>query len=272
MLKLRSRRDNWALSRCSESFFEYKVNSFTMKICAVQFQPTRGDITANLAKHLAFIRVAIDQGGDLIFFPELSLTGFEPKLAKLLATDENDPRFDVFQQCSNEHDLTIGVGLPLSKGSKVQIGMVWFTPNAARCRYAKQQLHADEVPFFVSGESQLILETPAHKLAPAICYESLQQNHADQAARLGANIYLASVAKSAGGMAKAMRHYPFIAHQYNMYVIMSNSLGPCDNFTSVGQSAVWNRRGELLVQMDSDSEGVLMVDTVTEKAAIHEWH
>lgn len=240
-----------------------------MKICAVQFQPDIGNMTSNLAKHLDLIKVAIDQGADLIFFPELSLTGFEPKLANLLATDENDARFNIFQQCSNEYNLIIGVGLPFSKGSKVQIGMVWFTPKSARCSYAKQQLHADELPFFVSGERQLILKTSAHQLAPAICYESLQLNHADHAARLGADIYLASVAKSAGGMAKAMRHYPFIAHKYSMYVIMSNSLGPCDNFTSVGQSAAWNSRGELLLQMDSESEGVLMVDTVTEKAAVH---
>jgi len=240
-----------------------------MKICAVQFQPDIGNITSNLVKHLDFIKVAIDQGADLIFFPELSLTGFEPKLAKPLATDENDSRFDVFQQCSNEHNLIIGVGLPFSKESKVQIGMVWFTPQSVRYRYAKQQLHADELPFFVPGKRQLMLDTLAHKLAPAICYESLQLNHADHAAKLGADIYLASVAKSAGGMAKAMRHYPFIAHKYSMSVIMSNSLGPCDNFTSVGQSAAWNRQGELLLQMDSESEGVLMVDTVTEKAVIY---
>ena len=131
------------------------------------------------------------------------------------------------------------------------------------------QTTCDYPAFFVSGERQLTLETPAHKLAPAICYESLQLNHADHAARLGVDVYLASVAKSAGGMVKAMQHYPFIAHKYGMHVMMSNSLGPCDNFTSVGQSAAWNRRGELLLQMDGESEGVLMVDTIAEKAAIH---
>ena len=47
---------------------------------------------------------------------------------------------------------------------------------------------------------------------------------------------------------------------------LADYLGPSDNFISVGQSAVWNNRGELLAQMDSDSEGMVMVDIVEGKA------
>jgi predicted amidohydrolase len=147
--------------------------------------------------------------------------------------------------------------------------MVWFIPNAPRQTYAKQQLHTDELPFFVQGNKQLVLKTATHTLAPAICYESLQQNHADNAANLGADVYLASVAKPAGGMAKAIVHYPTIARKHSMYVLMANCVGTCDNFVSVGQSAVWNDRGELLVQMNSESEGMVIVDTISDKASIH---
>ncbi|MEB3209892.1 MAG: carbon-nitrogen hydrolase family protein [Leptolyngbyaceae bacterium] len=249
-----------------------------MKICAVQFRPVAGDILVNLAKHLEFVDRAITHGADVIFFPELSLTGYEPQLARSLATDPADSRLDVFQQRSDRHSVTIGVGLPLtvnseesreSKESKVQIGMVWFTPNAPRRSYAKQHLHEDELPFFVAGSQQLVLEIAGHTLAPAICYESLQSTHADHAAKLGANVYLASVAKPAGGMAKAMQHYPAIAQKHKMYVILSDSVGPCDTFISVGQSAVWNPQGEALTQMDSESEGLVMLDTTTQMADVH---
>ncbi len=248
---------------------EHKLKQLTMKIGAVQLQPVTGDISSNVTKHLEFIEVAVAQGADLVFFPELSLMGYEPTLARSLATDKTDARLEAFQQCSNAHSVIIGVGLPISVRSNVQIGMVWFTPEKPCCSYAKQQLHADELPFFVAGDRQLVLETSTYKLAPAICYESLQPTHADNAANLGVDIYLASVAKPASGMAKAMLHYPAIARKHNMVVIMSDSIGPCDNFTSVGQSAAWNNRGELLMQMDSDSEGVLMVDTSNWKARIH---
>ncbi|MDI9334933.1 MAG: hypothetical protein QM533_11230 [Cytophagales bacterium] len=37
----------------------------------------------------------------------------------------------------------------------------------------------------------------------------------------------------------------------------------------VGQSAVWGRDGAMLAQMDSESEGWVMLDTLTAKASIH---
>ena len=241
-----------------------------MKISAVQLQSFTGDIASNITKHLEFIKVAAAQGADLIFFPELSLTGYEPRLAQSLATSITDPRLDIFQQYSDTHNIIIGVGLPISLEFKVQIGMVWFEPKTPRRSYAKQQLHTDELRFFVAGDSQLVLATSAHKLAPAICYESLQPNHADNVASLGVDVYLASVAKPANGMVRAMLHYPSIARKHNMHVIMSDAIGPCDDFISVGQSAAWDKQGELLMQMGSHSEGILMVDTVGGKASVYE--
>ena len=34
---------------------------------------------------------------------------------------------------------------------------------------------------------------------------------------------------------------------------MANCVGPSDNFVSVGQSAIWNNRGDLLAQMDGEA-------------------
>jgi predicted amidohydrolase len=240
-----------------------------MKICAVQLRPIAGDITTNLLKHIRCVEVAAEQGAELIYFPELSLTAYEPSLAKTLAMTSVDTRLAVFQQLSDAHSLTIGVGLPLKLEDDVQIGMVWFVPKRTRRVYAKQQLHSSELAYFVSGINQLVITINDHNIAPAICYESLQSSHADNAANLGADIYLASVAKSANVLDKAMPHYPLVARQYNMFVMMANSVGVCDNWQSVGQSAVWGRDGALLAQMDSESEGWVMLDTLTAKASIH---
>src|SRR4051794_21629703 len=120
-----------------------------MKICAVQFQPHAGDIEANTIEHVRYIDLAAAHRADLIFFPELSLTGYEPTSAKALATTKTDPRLDVFQECSTSMRLIIGIGLPVRVADGIRIGMVWFTPDAPRREYAKQQLHDDELPFFV---------------------------------------------------------------------------------------------------------------------------
>ena len=62
-----------------------------------------------------------------------------------------------------------------------------------------------------------------------------------------------------------MVHYPTIAKKYSMPVLMSNCVGFCDNFQSVGKSAVWTKQGILNGQLDDQSEGVLIFDTETEE-------
>ena len=66
-----------------------------------------------------------------------------------------------------------------------------------------------------------------------------------------------------------MRHYPVIARRHKMYVIMANSIGPSDDFVSVGQSAAWNNCGKLLEQIDSESEGMLLMDTLTGQTSVY---
>ena len=58
-----------------------------MKIALVQARPVKGDIEANIAAHKRLIGLAVLNGADMIIFPELSITGYEPELANELATN-----------------------------------------------------------------------------------------------------------------------------------------------------------------------------------------
>ncbi len=145
--------------------------------------------------------------------------------------------------------------------------MVIFQPNSPRLIYSKQQLHADELPYFEKGDTQIVVTVENERITPAICYESLQPDHSEKAFRLGTDIYLASVAKSLRGAHQAFTHYPLVARKYAIPVLMSNSVGYCDNFESVGFSSVWTKQGQLAGQMDDKSEGILVFDTKTEKIA-----
>ena len=112
-----------------------------MKLAVAQTQPRRGDIAHNIADHMRFIQAAVAQYADLLIFPELSLTGYEPTLARALATTPDDPRLAPFQMCSDADRIVIGVGLPLVMGAGVGIGMVLFRPGQPRLVYAKHHLH-----------------------------------------------------------------------------------------------------------------------------------
>lgn len=237
-----------------------------MKIAVGQTRPIKGDIFANIETHKKLIDLAISYKADTIFFPELSVTGYEPKLAKKLAINQDDKKLDDFQEISNKNKITIGLGIPTKTNSGIKISMLIFQPDAPRQTYSKQQLHSDELLFFINGEKQIILTVNNKKIAPAICYESLQTEHSEIAYRLGAEIYVASVAKSQNGIDKAMTHYPEIAKKFSMPVLMSNCVGYCDNFQSVGKTSVWTKQGDLVGQLNDKLEGILIFDTETEEA------
>ena len=238
-----------------------------MKISVAQTRPVKGNISANLDTHKKFIGIAVSHKASSIFFPELSLTGYEPELAKDLATNQDDKRFDGLQQISDTNEITIGLGVPTKTNSGIQISMIIFQPNKPGRTYSKQQLHSDEFPYFVSGKGQIILTVENKKIAPAICYESLQNNHSENAGKLGAEVYVASVAKSQKGFEKAMTHYPAVAKKFSMPVLMSNCVGYCYDFESVGKSSVWTKQGTLAAQLDDKHEGILIFDTETEKVS-----
>jgi predicted amidohydrolase len=232
-----------------------------MKICAVQSKPVKGDIETNIINHKKLIDLAVADKADIIIFPELSVTGYEPTLAKELATHISDSRLDDFQNCSDAKRITIGVGMPIKNNGGISISMVLFQPHKARTVYSKKYLHADEEPYFISGQSSVGLAN--NNIALAICYELSVPAHSEVAFKEGAEIYIASVAKSVAGVEKAGESLSYIAHKYSMTVLMSNSIGHCDNFDCGGKTSAWNNKGVLLGQLNDQNEGILILDTNT---------
>lgn len=234
-----------------------------MKICVAQTKPITGDIQSNIDQHKKFIALAVSNGADTIVFPELSLTGYEPELAKQLATDQEDSRFDGFQNLSDTERITIGVGVPIQIDAGICIGLIVFRPHQKRHTYFKKYLHVDEEPFFVGGQySENLIGDKIH-IALAICYELSVPEHAEDAFGNGAEIYIASVAKFATGVEGAVERLSEIARIYSMTVLMSNCIGEADGGECAGQTAIWNTQGVLVGQLDDTYEGILVFDTDT---------
>lgn len=225
-----------------------------MKIALAQIQSVPGNVEANLRKHLGFIKRAANEASSMIIFPELSLTGYEPTLARELAFGEDDPRLNIFQQLSDHYRMVIGVGVPTQQEAGVCISLLLFQPMAARQVYSKKYLHQDEEAYFVSGQNFASLLVNDRKVAFAICYELSIPEHTDEAMAQGAEIYLASVAKSASGVANAHQRLATIARENAIPVLMVNNVGPADDFVGAGNSATWNKQGELTAQLDQEED------------------
>lgn len=241
-----------------------------MRICVAQTQPITGNIQQNIENHKQLIALAVANEADAIFFSELSLTGYEPTLAIELATDQDDNRFDDFQTISNAHQITIGVGVPTKNSAGVCISMLIFQPHRARQMYSKQYLHADEEPFFVSGQNLSGLVVSNINIALAICYELSVPEHAANAFSSGAPIYVASVAKSVKGIDKACARLSDIARSYAATVLMANSIGWADGDECAGRTSIWNSKGILVGQLNNKSEGILLIDTTTQEVVVKE--
>jgi predicted amidohydrolase len=236
-----------------------------MKICVAQTKPMKGNIQGNIKSHKKLINLAISHGANMVIFPELSITGYEPQLAKNLATDQADSRFDDLQKIADSQQITIGIGIPTKHEEGIMISMAIFQPDRPRQVYSKQYLHEDEYPYFVNGEQPVFLTESGQKISLAICYELSVPEHSAHAYSNGAGVYIASVAKTVNGLEKAFKNLSDIAKQYSMTVLMSNCIGPCDDFESAGKSSIWNNQGMLVGQLNDTQEGILLIDTYTQE-------
>lgn len=232
-----------------------------MKIALAQIKPQKGMLSENMEKHIRFIHHAIEKNCDAIFFPELSLSSYEPGLAKSLAANPNNSIFQEIKYISDTEEILIGLGMPYKSDTGIHISMFVYQPNQAPQVYSKQRLHEDELPYFNPGDKQILIQLKNKQIAPAICYESLQESHAAKAILMGAEIYLASVAKPQSGIEKALKHFPSIAKKYSTTVLLVNAIGYCDNFESAGNTAIWNKHGVLIGKLSSDEEALLIYDT-----------
>ena len=234
-----------------------------MKICVAQTQPVPGDIQCNIDHHIRLIRLAVSNKAGMVVFPELSLTGYEPALAKGLATDAEDIRLNPFQTLSDAHQLIIGVGLPTKTATAIAISMAIFQPHQPRQTYSKKWIHTDEEPFFTGVSCFTGLLGGEARIALAICYELSIQEHAEQAFQRGAKVYLASVSKTAGGVDQALNRLSEIARTYSMTVLMCNQVGLAEGQVCAGKTSIWKADGVLAAQLDGNHEGILMIDTET---------
>lgn len=240
-----------------------------MKIAAAQIKPIKGDISGNIENHKLLIDLAVKNQVDLIIFPELSITGYEPELAKELAIHYEDPVLDDFQKISQKNNIIIGVGMPTKNTNQLLISCILFYPRKKREVYSKQNLYPTEVAFFSAGQHFYQLETEKDKIALAICYDLSDTYHSSEAHRSGSTVYFASVLNSVNGIDSDIVKLSTIAQKSGMQVLMANFTGESGGYLCAGKTSVWNQNGVLTGQLDSQNEGILILDTLTSQVEMH---
>lgn len=221
----------------------------SLTLAAAQAVSIAGDLSGNIARHQAFLRVAAEQAVQLLVFPELSLTGYEPELAAGLALSPHSPLLQPLRDQARELGVTAVVGMPirLSAEGPLLIGALVLAADGSLAVYSKQHLHAGEERVFSPGTGGAHLQFAEDRVALAVCADFSRASHPRAAAQSGAGLYAAGVLISEQGYAADSALLQGYAAEHGMLVLMANHGGPTGGWVSAGRSAIWGPDGRLIV-------------------------
>ncbi|MEM8735130.1 MAG: carbon-nitrogen hydrolase family protein [Planctomycetota bacterium] len=253
-------------------------------VAVAQVRPVIGDLAANTKAHLRVIEVAKSLGADVVFFPELSLVGYEPRLAATLALqspiripcrpDQAEAasvwsHLIELEEACLAANLTAYVGLPVLEHTKPTIAALPLgevhasNANVDRIAYGKHYLHQDEIAYFDAGCSPRSLEICGTRIGLAICYELSVEDHCQSVLTDTPCCYVACVAKHETAMRVAAARLSGIAESNKIPTLVANSLGLQDGMNCSGQSAAWSSSGERIAVLDNRRDGVISLNLAT---------
>jgi predicted amidohydrolase len=228
-------------------------------IAAAQAGSLKGDIAGNVQRHVELAAIAGKQGAGVVVFPELSLSGYELTIAAEVAIDAADSRLEPLKQFCDEANMVVMAGCPLRSGeARPYIGMLIWQPGRAVTVYRKRFVHSSEEPYFVAADDTVVFEVGGVTIGAAICADISNPQHAADAARAGAKIYAAGVAKTPDDMARAEASMAAYARAYGMLAVLANHATATGGNETGGRSAIWNETGQVIARAEPQGECIVL--------------
>lgn len=215
-------------------------------ISLAQVPVVKGDVQANIEKHIVMVEHSALSNADVVVFPELSLTGYELELAQKLASQPEPSRFEMLSKAAVDNQIIVIAGCPLvnSESDKPTIGAAICFPNGAVEFYSKQYLHEGEDKYCSSGNIDYSLTVNGYILALAICADFVNPEHAKRASLQGADIYLVSALISRSGFDTDAKILSNIAAKHSFPVLLSNHISITGGWESSGSNTIWDEAGQ----------------------------
>jgi predicted amidohydrolase len=182
-------------------------------------------------------------------FPELSLTGYEPAIARARTLTGDDARLDPLRKLAAQHGMTFVAGAPMTSGNgRCRLAALALLADGPVLTYCKQHLHPGEEVFFEPGDGGDLLQVGGETVALAICADACHPQHAASAAARGASVYAAGVLITEKGYAADASLFARYAAEHGFACAMANYAGPTGGWYPAGKSAIWRAGGEQVVR------------------------
>ncbi len=262
-----------------------------MKIALAQINTTVGDFEGNVAKILQYAKLAVDQGADLVVFPEMAVCGYPPR--------DLVERQDFIQRSEAElsrlshllPDIPAVIGYV--RRSHVQLGKP--VSNAAAIVYRGKVLLDyvkillpfydvfDESRYFEPGNAVGIYDLEGMRIGITICEDIWNDKNfwrkrlyprdpVEEITKAGAKLLL-NIASSPFATEKIQLRYDMlrtISTEHHIPVAYVNHAGGNDQLILDGSSMAFSAGGALVARARSFQEDLLVFDPSGTVADIHE--
>lgn len=233
-----------------------------MQLIAMQTDIRWEDKTANHTRARELLATATPQAGALVVLPEMCMTGFSMKVAKI---DEGDarPSEHFLAGLAREFGIYVcgGVVTRAADGRGLNQSVTWAPDGSEVARYSKCHpfSHAREDQHYAKGDGPLLYDWAGLAVAPTICYDLRFPELYRIAAGRGAQLYtvIANWPQRREAHWRALLVARAIENQ--AWVIGVNRCGDDPWLHYGGASLIVDPRGEILADAGAH-EGLLSVD------------
>lgn len=238
------------------------AHSTPLRIAAAQSTSIAGDAVGNARAHLGFIHRAASRGVQLLVFPELSLTGYEPALHARGVLEPGHPALALLGQAAADAGMSVVVGapaLPCQPGALPAIGAWLLSPDGSTTLYRKRYLHPGEDTFASAGDADAsVHDIAGEPVALAVCADATRPAHANAASLAGAHLYATGALISARGIDEESAQLQGYAATHGFAVLLANHAGASGGYVSAGRSAVWQPGGACVVAAEGAGDCLVM--------------
>jgi predicted amidohydrolase len=258
-----------------------------------------GDVRANLNKVRQFTRHAVEQGAELVVFPECCVSGYwhlrklsRQGLMELAEPADSGPTWETLRDLAREFRVTVGAGFVELAENQLYNAYTVVMPDGTRSTHRK--LHCFVSSHMQSGDQYTVFDTPFGRCATLICYDNNIIENVRACALQGAEILLAphqtggcnsgspfamgvvprhvwdrrlthpqeieAELRGDKGRAWLMRWLPARAHDNGLFLIFANGVGPDDDEVRTGNAMILDPYGRILNETWAAEERIVVAD------------
>jgi len=253
----------------------------TIRVAAIQMKAEIGGIDANLASAERLVREAFEKGGEMVILPEFftSAMAYNPKMLGAVCPIDGKP-MQLLKSLAKEYKGIVGGSFIALRDENAYNSFVLAFPDGNIFIHDKDYPSYEENRYYIGGQDNGVLDTPAGSIGVALCMEFVRS--------ATANRMLGKVDIVVGGSCwwtdnpynpadsislSILKETPLrFARMLGVPVVHASHIGIVDNYSDsdlstpkkrvyLGETQIIDKTGKILSRMSyQDGEGVILAD------------